>query len=442
MGGKHDRGPAGDLVELLDEHRALGLEAPDHVEVVDDLAAHVDRRAEPLEGPLDDLDRPLDPGAERARRRQDHLVAGRPPPPSARAAAAPGAGTRRPGGRPGPCRASRCRPPTGRRPAGGRPGARPTRPTPCRPRVHRSRPARQRRPPRTRLGEDTTGPVTTSRPGRRNSVARRSAAGSLRTTVPSVSRSSVATTSCPGARSGSRPPPTPTMATAAPSARERGQRGPLGLGPRPPSPAHLDLAAHRQRLDPQRGHHDQAQPWPVACQVTAQRREGEHQPVEVVVDVEVPREARPGEPRLVPVAVGPLGVERGRPPPGRWRRPDRCRRRRPGEPAGPRRSARRWRAPARETGVGVGAQVLAPAAVVVLVRGQPVDCRGHRRVARVETRRHQRRHRRPGAVDVVGPPTPEPRSVGLLGGEQPRDAPVEGLAPARRPRPASRPRGR
>jgi hypothetical protein len=42
------------------------------VAVVDDLVAHIDRRAELLDGPLDDLDRPVDAGAEAARTGQDH----------------------------------------------------------------------------------------------------------------------------------------------------------------------------------------------------------------------------------------------------------------------------------------------------------------------------------------------------------------------------------
>ena len=39
VGGEHHRGPLGHLVELVDEHRAPGLEVPDHVRVVDDLRA-------------------------------------------------------------------------------------------------------------------------------------------------------------------------------------------------------------------------------------------------------------------------------------------------------------------------------------------------------------------------------------------------------------------
>ena len=46
MRGEDDRGAVGHLVELVDEHRAELAQALDHVHVVHDLVAHVDRRAE------------------------------------------------------------------------------------------------------------------------------------------------------------------------------------------------------------------------------------------------------------------------------------------------------------------------------------------------------------------------------------------------------------
>ena len=61
---------SGHLVELLDEDRALALQAVDHVAVVDDLVADIDRRAPFLQRHLDDLDRPVDTGAKAARRAQ------------------------------------------------------------------------------------------------------------------------------------------------------------------------------------------------------------------------------------------------------------------------------------------------------------------------------------------------------------------------------------
>src|SRR5262249_19023090 len=62
-----------DLGQLLDEHRALGLEVLDHVLVVHDLVAHVDRRPVFHQRALDDLDRAHHAGAETARLGQNHL---------------------------------------------------------------------------------------------------------------------------------------------------------------------------------------------------------------------------------------------------------------------------------------------------------------------------------------------------------------------------------
>ena len=66
MGRKHHRGVGivGDFGQFLDENRALGLQAVDHVAVMHDLVAHVDRSAVQLERALDDFDRTLDAGAE------------------------------------------------------------------------------------------------------------------------------------------------------------------------------------------------------------------------------------------------------------------------------------------------------------------------------------------------------------------------------------------
>ena len=77
MGGEdHRRVGVGNFVELLDEDRALGLEALDHVAVVYDLVAHIDRRAVAGERPLDRVDGAHDAGAEAARRAQQHLERG------------------------------------------------------------------------------------------------------------------------------------------------------------------------------------------------------------------------------------------------------------------------------------------------------------------------------------------------------------------------------
>ena len=66
MGGEDDIGAVRHLVELVDEHRALPLQGRDHGAVVDDFVPHINRRPPAPEGQLDDLDRPVDPGAEAA----------------------------------------------------------------------------------------------------------------------------------------------------------------------------------------------------------------------------------------------------------------------------------------------------------------------------------------------------------------------------------------
>ena len=59
--------------EVLDEARALGLEALHHVLVVHDLVAHIDRRTEFLQRPFDDLDGAHDAGAKTARLGEYHF---------------------------------------------------------------------------------------------------------------------------------------------------------------------------------------------------------------------------------------------------------------------------------------------------------------------------------------------------------------------------------
>ena len=68
MGREDHRPVVGNLVELVDEHRAQLAQAIDDEAVVDDLVADIDRRAELLERQLDDLDRAVDAGAKSARR--------------------------------------------------------------------------------------------------------------------------------------------------------------------------------------------------------------------------------------------------------------------------------------------------------------------------------------------------------------------------------------
>ena len=77
VSGEHRDGARGDLlVELLDEDRAPLAKLLDHVLVVDDLLADVDRRAVQLEGALDRLHGPVDPGAVTAGRGEKQLLDG------------------------------------------------------------------------------------------------------------------------------------------------------------------------------------------------------------------------------------------------------------------------------------------------------------------------------------------------------------------------------
>jgi hypothetical protein len=74
VGGEHrDRAFGDRVVELLDEHRAALAQLLDHVLVVDDLLADVDRRAVQLEGALDALDGAIDAGAVAARSGEQQL---------------------------------------------------------------------------------------------------------------------------------------------------------------------------------------------------------------------------------------------------------------------------------------------------------------------------------------------------------------------------------
>ena len=55
------------LVDLVDEMRAFAAQPLDNVPVMNDFMTDIDRRAVFLERPLDDLDRPFDPGAKSSR---------------------------------------------------------------------------------------------------------------------------------------------------------------------------------------------------------------------------------------------------------------------------------------------------------------------------------------------------------------------------------------
>ena len=68
VGRKHHRPPIGHFVQFLDEYRAEAAQPVDDKPVVDDFMADVDRRSMPVDRQLNDLDRPVDAGAETARR--------------------------------------------------------------------------------------------------------------------------------------------------------------------------------------------------------------------------------------------------------------------------------------------------------------------------------------------------------------------------------------
>ena len=70
VGGEDHRTVGRAVGQLLDEHRAARAQTVDDEAVVDDLVAHVDRRAPFVQRHLDDLDGAVDAGAEAARGRE------------------------------------------------------------------------------------------------------------------------------------------------------------------------------------------------------------------------------------------------------------------------------------------------------------------------------------------------------------------------------------
>ncbi|MNS53163.1 hypothetical protein D3C72_859110 [compost metagenome] len=55
------------LIQLFDKDRTTRTQVFDHELVVHHFVTHIDRRAEDFQRAVDDLDRPVDPGAEAAR---------------------------------------------------------------------------------------------------------------------------------------------------------------------------------------------------------------------------------------------------------------------------------------------------------------------------------------------------------------------------------------
>jgi len=67
VGAENRHGAVGNFIQRLDKDRAHALELLDHMTVVHDLVADIDRGAEFLERATDDLDRPYDARAETPR---------------------------------------------------------------------------------------------------------------------------------------------------------------------------------------------------------------------------------------------------------------------------------------------------------------------------------------------------------------------------------------
>ena len=74
MGGEDRYRPLGHLMQFIDKHRAHGAQAIDHMAVMDDLVANIDRRAEPRQRLLHDRNRPIHTGAEAARTGQHNAL--------------------------------------------------------------------------------------------------------------------------------------------------------------------------------------------------------------------------------------------------------------------------------------------------------------------------------------------------------------------------------
>src|SRR5258705_13375157 len=77
MRAEDDRVAGRHLFQPFDKDRTLLAQIFDHIGVMDDFVAHVDRRTMQLDGPLDNLDRPIDAGAKSARLRQQDLGFGK-----------------------------------------------------------------------------------------------------------------------------------------------------------------------------------------------------------------------------------------------------------------------------------------------------------------------------------------------------------------------------
>ena len=299
-----------------------------------------------------------------------------------------------------------------------------SRPTPCRRPARPSRRAGARSAPLT-MWSRLDASARCARAGRPAQLGRQRRGRRAGPYGPCASRTSLATTTSPGSQLGSSPPAKPATTTGV--RRQRRQRaaamprtrcGPMpqrASSPRRPSvPAAARACSERSGAPRPAGGSSHRTATVRPDDEPAERAEREDMPVHLVVDVEVAGEAGAGVLR-----------SSSHPPSGRWLRDQPGARRAPTalrrSPAASSASSAHAvcdgvdapaPAPAR---VAVRAQVLAPAAVGVLVarraRRRPG---GSAVVLGGDAGRDQRRHHRPGAVDVVGAPATEPGSVGLL----------------------------
>ncbi len=70
MRRKHDSIAGRDVRQFFNKNRTFGAQIINHIGVMHDFMAHIDRRAELLQRAFNDFDRTVDPGTETARLRE------------------------------------------------------------------------------------------------------------------------------------------------------------------------------------------------------------------------------------------------------------------------------------------------------------------------------------------------------------------------------------
>ena len=271
VGGQHDRGAGGHLVELLDEHRALALRGRPRRGRCGRSGGGRRRAARSARGPARRSRWPARPrrrtsGGRRARpgghRRRRPTFEGLAHPPQRADGPEAAEGDPAGGGVGDRAHHGEGVVPQGR----GQPG---------RLHVGHQRPGgRQlrRRRPRTKWGEESSGPVTDSRPARRSSAASSPAPGIARTAPVRSPGARSPPPAGPVGRSGSRPPATPTTATAVPPGRRRARVDAAAVARCRPDAGDLDRAAEAA-ASIRRAPTTTAQPRPVRLARTGPRAE-------------------------------------------------------------------------------------------------------------------------------------------------------------------------